>query len=76
MKKHEKKWLVFTCGTAAALVIAAATSLIASRPAAATAQFATETKLSCGACHANPKGGGTLTPLGEKFKANGNKMPQ
>jgi hypothetical protein len=76
MKTHEKKWFVFTCGTAAALVIAGATSLVVSRPAAATAQFATETKLSCGTCHVNPQGSGALTPVGEKFKANGNKMPE
>jgi hypothetical protein len=75
MKTHKKRWFVVTCSTAALLVVAGATSLIISRPAAATAQFATETKQSCGACHTNPKGGGALTPLGEKFKANGNKMP-
>ena len=44
--------------------------------AIATAQFGTETGKACGDCHTNPKGGGALTPLGEKFKANGNKMPK
>lgn len=76
MKFKEKQWFVFTCGTAAALVIASATSLLISRPAVATAQFAAETKQTCAACHTNPQGGGALTVLGEKFKANGNKMPQ
>jgi mono/diheme cytochrome c family protein len=76
MKTHKKQWFVISCSTAAALVVAGATSLIISRPAAATAQFAAETKQACGACHTNPQGGGALTPLGEKFKANGNKMPK
>ena len=55
--------------------IIAAMTLVAIRPAAATVQFATQTGKSCGDCHTNAKGGGPLTPLGEKFKANGNKMP-
>jgi mono/diheme cytochrome c family protein len=76
MKTREKQWFVLLCGTAAALLAVGATSLIMSRPAAATAQFATETKQACGACHTNPQGGGALTPLGDKFKANGNKMPK
>jgi hypothetical protein len=53
-----------------------AVSLVISRPAVATQQFATETGKSCGDCHTNPKGGGALTAFGEKFKANGNKMPK
>jgi cytochrome c5 len=76
MNHKDRQWFVLTCGTAAALVIVGATSLMISRPAVATAQFAAETKLSCAACHTNPQGGGPLTALGEKFKANGNKMPQ
>jgi hypothetical protein len=75
MKVHHKRWYVFTCGAATVLAIAGASSFIFSRPAAATAQFAAETKLSCGACHTNPQGAGPLTAMGEKFKANGNKMP-
>jgi hypothetical protein len=53
-----------------------AVSLVISRPATATQQFAMETGKSCADCHTNPKGGGALTALGEKFKANGNKMPK
>ncbi len=30
---------------------------------------------SCGVCHVNPNGGGTLTPAGEYFKANGQLPP-
>jgi hypothetical protein len=76
METKEKKLFVFTCSTVAAILIAGAALLIISRPAAATPQFATDTKQACGACHTNPQGGGTLTALGEKFKANGNKMPR
>jgi mono/diheme cytochrome c family protein len=65
---------VLAFGMATAVVIAAA-SLLVSPPAAATAQFAKDTGKSCADCHTNAKGGGALTPFGEKFKANGNKMP-
>lgn len=64
------------CSTAAAIVIAGVTSLLVSRPALATAQFAKDTGKSCGDCHTAAAGGGPLTPLGEKFKANGNKLPK
>jgi cytochrome c5 len=64
------------CSTAAAIVITGATSLLVSRPAVATAQFAKDTGKACGDCHTNPAGGGPLTPFGEKFKANGNRLPK
>jgi hypothetical protein len=76
MNMKAKIRYVFACSTAAALVIAGTGSLLASRPAAATAQFAKDTGKACGDCHTNPAGGGPLTPLGEKFKANGNKLPK
>jgi mono/diheme cytochrome c family protein len=76
MKVNAIKAFTIATGTAAAIVIASATALVISRPAGATAQFAAETGKSCGDCHTNAKGGGPLTPLGEKFKANGNKMPK
>jgi hypothetical protein len=75
MKAQENKWLALTYAAGTALVVAAAIAVIVSRPAAATAQFAKDTKLACAACHTDPKGAGPLTPQGEKFKANGNKMP-
>jgi hypothetical protein len=75
MKIEAKKAFAIATGTAAAIVISAAAALIISQPARATAQFAKETGKACGDCHTNPKGGGALTALGEKFKANGNKMP-
>jgi hypothetical protein len=62
-----------------ALVPAAAIALIltatsAQRPASATPAYAGQTKLACGACHANPAGGGALTSKGKAFQANGHKL--
>jgi hypothetical protein len=62
-------------GSAAAIAIVGALALIISQPATATPEFAKETGKACGDCHVSAKGGGPLTPLGEQFKANGNKMP-
>lgn len=76
MKINARNFFVVATSTAAAIVLAGASALVMSRPAVATAQFATETGKSCGDCHTAPAGGGPLTPLGEKFKANGNKMPK
>ena len=76
MKVNAKKVFVLACGTATAAVIAGAASLLIAQPVAATAQFAAQTGKSCGDCHTNPQGGGALTAFGEKFKANGNKMPK
>ena len=50
--------------------------LSAQRSANAKPEFAAQTGKACGACHQNPSGGGKLKPLGEKFKANGNKLPK
>jgi mono/diheme cytochrome c family protein len=75
MKVNAKKMTLIARNALAALVMTGATWIVISQPAAATQQFATQTGQSCAACHQNPKGGGALTPTGEKFKANGNKMP-
>jgi hypothetical protein len=45
------------------------------RKAAATPVFAQQTGLPCGQCHENPAGGGKLKEFGQKFQANGNKLP-
>jgi hypothetical protein len=37
-------------------------------PANAKPEFAAATGKPCGACHANPSGGGQLTAAGEKYK--------
>jgi mono/diheme cytochrome c family protein len=68
--------LTAICTGAAMLVLAGAGALLGSRPATATAQFAAETGKSCADCHTSAAGGGPLTPYGEKFKANGNKVPK
>ena len=76
MKLKAKKLFLRVCGMAAVTLIAAATSLVVSKPAAATEQYAKQTGKSCAACHQNPKGGGALTPDGEKFKATEKKPPK
>jgi mono/diheme cytochrome c family protein len=76
MKVNAGKWFALAGATAVIAVIAAAMSLVVIQPASATAQFSTDTGKSCGDCHTNAKGGGPLTPFGEKFKANGNKLPK
>ena len=75
MKVNLRNAFPIATGIAAAIVVVGAAALVMSQPAAATAQFAKDTGKACGDCHTNAKGGGPLTPLGEKFKANGNKMP-
>jgi hypothetical protein len=68
--------LLFAFATASAVLGAALVSLVLVQPAAATVQFAKDTGKACGDCHTNAAGGGPLTPFGEKFKANGNKLPK
>ena len=75
MQNRSTKPFTIAIGAAAAVVISGAMVLVMSRPASATVQFGKETGKTCGDCHTNAKGGGPLTVLGEKFKANGNKMP-
>jgi cytochrome c5 len=76
MQVKSNKGLALVCGTAAAVMVAGVASLFVFQPAAATAQFASDTGKSCGDCHTDPKGGGPLTAFGQKFKANGNKLPK
>lgn len=75
MKVNGRNALVLVFSTAALILIAGTACLIISRPAEATAQFASETGKACGQCHESASGGGKLTPFGEAFKANGNKLP-
>jgi hypothetical protein len=65
-----------SAGISAALVVGASAYLMASTPANAKPEFAAQTGLPCSQCHQNPAGGGKLKSFGEKFKANGNKLPQ
>jgi hypothetical protein len=75
MKLNVNQTFFAMFGAAVGVVLFGAMALIASRPAVATMQFTKETGKSCGDCHTAVKGGGPLTPFGEKFKANGNKLP-
>ncbi|MGA7005361.1 MAG: hypothetical protein WBZ28_25790 [Pseudolabrys sp.] len=64
------------CLGAATLLASAAATLVGTTSANAKPEFAAQTGKACVACHQNPSGGGKLKPLGEKFKANGNKLPK
>lgn len=75
MRLNSKQALILSCGVAA-VVMVGAVSVVIPRTAVATQQFATQTGKSCADCHTNPQGGGALTAFGEKFKANGNKLPK
>jgi hypothetical protein len=66
--------LMTAVATAAVFAVAAIMLAMTPRPADATPQFAAQTKLPCGQCHASPAGGGKLKPFGERFKAKGNKL--
>ncbi|MGB8217874.1 MAG: Ig-like domain-containing protein [Candidatus Methanoperedens sp.] len=46
-------------------------ALVALPGASATPSFAAATGASCGTCHVNPAGGGTLTAVGQIFKQTG-----
>jgi mono/diheme cytochrome c family protein len=74
MKFTQRSDLLVGTG-AVAVVLVGVLSVLAARPALATAQFAKDTGKSCGACHTAAAGGGPLTPFGEKFHANGDKLP-
>ncbi|WP_179293727.1 Ig-like domain-containing protein [Candidatus Methanoperedens nitratireducens] len=50
-------------------------ALVLAPQASAYPSYATETGASCGTCHVDPNGGGTLTPAGEYYKLNGQLPP-
>lgn len=75
MKVRKKLAFGLVGGTAAAAAIAGAMSMIDSRRAAATPQYAQQTGVSCVQCHQGPAGG-KLTQFGEKFQQNGHKLPK
>jgi cytochrome c5 len=74
-KTTSKSWALVT-GAAAVLVAVGGAVLMLSGPAAANPQFAAETGKTCTDCHTTPEGGAALTPFGQKFKDNGNKLPK
>jgi hypothetical protein len=67
--------LCLAVGIGAAILVGSLVSLVASRPAQATAAYAAQTGLPCGRCHVNPAGGGANTAFGKAFAANGHKVP-
>jgi hypothetical protein len=71
LNTSRKLWLALLPAAAIALLLMAAFS---QRTATATPAYAAQTKLACGACHANPAGGGALTARGKKFQDNGHKL--
>jgi hypothetical protein len=68
--------VLLATGFAAATLVTATIILADTRAAQAKPEFAAQTGLPCGQCHVSPAGGGKLKTLGEKFKANGFKMPK
>jgi hypothetical protein len=60
--------------TATAILLGMTAALTVSTTASAKPEFAAQTGLPCGQCHANPAGGGKLKPFGEKYKENGFKV--
>jgi hypothetical protein len=75
MNHHPGRAALLGGGASVAIMLGVAASFTVARPAAATEAFMKETGKPCGECHEAPAGGGKLTPFGEKFKANGNKVP-
>jgi hypothetical protein len=75
MKTTTKRSYLLAGAGAGAAGIMLAICTLAARPALATVQFAKDTGKSCGTCHTAAAGGGPLTPFGEKFHANGDKLP-
>jgi hypothetical protein len=53
----------------------AATALLVPQRASALPAYAQQTGLACGKCHVNPAGGGARNAFGNKFQANGHKLP-
>ncbi len=57
------------------LLLLAVMALVLVPEASAYQSYATATGASCGTCHVNPSGGGTLTPAGTYYKQNGQLPP-
>ncbi len=67
--------LPVAAGVAAIVLAAGCIVFIGPRPAQATPEFATQTKLPCTQCHQGATGS-PLTDFGKAFQANGNKVPE
>lgn len=66
--------LVLGAGAAVAILAAAATLTVGSSSAQAKPEYAAQTGLPCGQCHANPAGGLPLKAFGKRFQDNGHKL--
>ena len=65
--------LLPTIGAVSAMAVG--TLILGLWQANATPTFGQQTGLACTQCHVDPTGIGSLTDFGEKFKANGDKLP-
>ena len=74
MQVQAKTIVALVCGTAAAVFIATAFTVVGSQPAKALPAYAQQTGKACGFCHVSPGGGGALKDAGKKFQANGHKL--
>ncbi len=59
----------------AALAVGGALTIAVPKSATALPAYAAATGKACGACHANPAGGGPRNAFGNAFAANGHKLP-
>jgi hypothetical protein len=75
MNIHMTSNYVLAGGAAATMAIAGTIFLFAPRAADATPAYAKQTGKACTECHQSPQGG-ALTPFGQQFKDNGNKLPK
>jgi hypothetical protein len=63
------------CAISAAALIGGVLTIAAPKSADALPAYAAATGKACGACHANPAGGGARNAFGEAFATNGHKLP-
>lgn len=59
-----------------ALLVGGTIALVAPSPAQALPQYAAQFHFPCSKCHVNPAGGGPRNAFGQKFEANGHKLPK
>jgi hypothetical protein len=67
--------IIVAIGGVAAAVVAILALTAAPRTAQAFPAYAEQTRMTCGVCHENPKGGGKLNAYGIKWVTGGMKTP-
>jgi len=76
MKNHRRSIaLISAIPFLSAALMMGLVSILPMQKAQATPAYAAQTKLPCAKCHVNPAGGGPRTDFGNKFQANGHKLP-